>query len=290
MAELDQLSWEAELVFECFGSRAGLRVNHADALPLLERALPPEARRIDATKVDFLASFIRGKSVGNTRRFHLAYCDSLRVARTLELDEAIDALETYLRIGVGAFTKKFVFLHAGAVVHRNQAIILPGSSHAGKSTLVRELVRRGASYLSDEYAVIDERGMVHPFATPLSIRDPRTQIGKKTPAERIAKGPAPLRLVILCRHEKGATLDWPPLAAGAGALEMMRYALAAQVSPKRVLKQLGRLSQSAQVVRGLRDEAAEAADKILAMAEEMNLSTLKGNEPFGTVPSTEESA
>ena len=34
-----------------------------------------------------------------------------------------------------------------------------------------ELLRAGAVYYSDEYAVVDPWGRVHPFAKPLSIRD-----------------------------------------------------------------------------------------------------------------------
>ena len=37
-------------------------------------------------------------------------------------------------------------LHAGAVVWNQRALLLPGATHAGKSSLVAELLRRGATY------------------------------------------------------------------------------------------------------------------------------------------------
>src|SRR5438477_263298 len=46
-----------------------------------------------------------------------------------------------------------------------------GCSLSGKTTLVREMLRLGATYYSDEFAVVDDSGLVHPFARPLGIRE-----------------------------------------------------------------------------------------------------------------------
>ena len=62
-------------------------------------------------------------------------------------------------------------VHGGVVGHDGRAILLPGPTGAGKSTLVAELVRRGALYFSDEYALIDGAGRVHPYPRPLLLRD-----------------------------------------------------------------------------------------------------------------------
>ena len=55
------------------------------------------------------------------------------------------------------------------------------ASHVGKSTLVTALLRAGATYYSDEYAVIDGRGQVYPYARRLSLRatssEPRRRCG-----------------------------------------------------------------------------------------------------------------
>ena len=64
-----------------------------------------------------------------------------------------------------------VFVHAGVVGWKGRAIVIPGRSYSGKSTLVSELIRAGAAYYSDEYAVFDSRGRVYPFAKPLEMRD-----------------------------------------------------------------------------------------------------------------------
>ena len=62
-------------------------------------------------------------------------------------------------------------VHAGAVVLNRKALLIPGSTHAGKSSLVAELLRRGAAHLSDEYALIDELGRVHSYPRPLLLRN-----------------------------------------------------------------------------------------------------------------------
>src|SRR6267142_2744385 len=49
-----------------------------------------------------------------------------------------------------------------------------GRSLSGKTTLVRELLRRGATYYSDEFAVVDDFGNIHPFPRPLGIREDST--------------------------------------------------------------------------------------------------------------------
>ena len=61
-------------------------------------------------------------------------------------------------------------VHAAAVLIQGRALLIPGSTHAGKSSLAAELLRRGATHFSDEYALIDERGFVHSYPRPLLIR------------------------------------------------------------------------------------------------------------------------
>ena len=64
-----------------------------------------------------------------------------------------------------------VVVHGGVVGRDGRAILLPAPSGAGKSALVAELVRQGALYFSDEYALIDSAGLVHPYPRTLLLRD-----------------------------------------------------------------------------------------------------------------------
>ena len=60
--------------------------------------------------------------------------------------------------------------HAGAVTLRGRAILLPGPSGVGKSTLTAALISIGCGYLTDEAASVDlETLEVEPYQKPLSL-------------------------------------------------------------------------------------------------------------------------
>jgi hypothetical protein len=98
--------------------------------------------------------------------------------------------------------------------------------------LVAELVRAGATYYSDEYAVLDDEGWVHPFAKPLSIRAAAGQ--SQTLVEVAAlggrSGSAPLRLGALLVSRYVAGERWQPelLSRGQAALSLFDNAVAAR--------------------------------------------------------------
>ena len=76
--------------------------------------------------------------------------------RGLELEFALMLLDSQLRLHLGVKAPDTVFIHAGAVAYRGRTIVMPGKSFAGKTMLVAALVDSGATYYSDEFAVIDE--------------------------------------------------------------------------------------------------------------------------------------
>src|SRR5262245_11510226 len=80
---------------------------------------------------------------------------------------AVPAVQRALDDAVVQRQKDFAVVHSGVVAHDGGAVLLPGSTGSGKSTLVAELVRRGALYLSDEYALVDGAGDVHPYPRSL---------------------------------------------------------------------------------------------------------------------------
>src|SRR5918994_2119193 len=166
MEKLDRLGWAAGLTFTSYGVRVGVRTNDPSVLDRVRAAWLPGSRAARHRRVDRLFSLTVGchDPARNLRRFHLLYAESQQLARSLELDDVMAALETDLQLHVAEFAPRRVFVHAGVVGWRGRAILLPGASHAGKSTLVAALLRAGATYYSDEYAVLDLSGRVHPYA------------------------------------------------------------------------------------------------------------------------------
>src|SRR5437867_1877526 len=173
MESLDRLGWADGFAFECQGVSVGVRATDVAVLEAVRAKLPPDWKPRSSPVVERLYSVIAGGSVGSrgtVRRLTLVYAGSQRISRERVEGPALDAFEIDLRHYVAEASPTRVFVHAGVVGWRGSAIVIPGKSFSGKTTLVAELVRRGAVYYSDEYAVLDRRGRVRPFAKPLSIR------------------------------------------------------------------------------------------------------------------------
>lgn len=236
---------------------------------MVER-LPRGWRRSSAATVQHMFSVIGSGATAATRvrRFAVAYQNALRVARGLDTEDVLERVESKVRLTVAEFAPRHVFIHAGVVEIAGRALILPGTSFSGKTTLVAELVRRGARYYSDEFAVIDARGRVLPFHKPLSIRDPETHRQTDVSVEEFGlagSGPIPLGGVLSTSFRAGARWRPEPLSQGAAVLALMEHAVAARSQPARVLKFLKAATATASAYRTSRSEADEAARRILAL-------------------------
>lgn len=210
------------------------------------------------------------------RSYHLLFHNLQRRARTLSSDEALATLESELQLCVGEWAPERVFVHAGVVGWQGRALLLPGLSFAGKSTLVRELLDAGAEYLSDEFAVLDEQGRVHPYPRRLALRR-SGGVDRRTASElggRVCTRPLQVGAVAHLRHHPEGTTHLRWLAPGRAILELLGHALAAHRDPQRVLRVVQRLATSAVHVRGLRGEAAASVEPLLRLVEQANVPAL----------------
>ena len=212
MDKLDRLGWADGICFTSYGLRIGIRVSEPEVLARLPDHLPPGWKPAASPIVDRLYS-LRAATTGRStavRSFNLLYAGPARLARTKALEELFEPLESDLQMFVAEWARRRVFVHAGVVGWRGQAIVIPGMSFSGKSTLVAALVRAGATYYSDEYAVFDARGRVHPFPTPLTLVDDHSVRAKKCPVDipgcRIGTKPLPVGLVVV--HEAVAPIAY----------------------------------------------------------------------------------
>jgi serine kinase of HPr protein (carbohydrate metabolism regulator) len=156
-------------VVSSHGVRIGIRATDADVLNGIERLLPPGCTPSTALVVDVLYSIVAG-GLGPTpamRRLTLVYGNDVRLGRGREIASLYDALESAMQAFVAEAARTRVFVHAAVVEWRGRAIVMPGNSFAGKSTLATAFVRAGGTYYSDEYAVFDEQGRVHPYPRPI---------------------------------------------------------------------------------------------------------------------------
>lgn len=277
MRKLDRLGWTAGLTFRSFGVRFGLRSDDARTLERLARHLPPTTRAASTGVVERLYSVrLAGDAQGarrGPRRFNLLYANHTLLARTLDAEELFERFESDLQLTVAEGARRRVFVHAGVVGWRGRAILVPGRSFTGKTTLTAELVRAGATYYSDEFAVLDSEGRVHPYAKPLSVRDGRTHRQTSVRVEELggsrATKPLHVGLVVLSEFRESARV-WRPrsLTLGQGSLALLANTVPARRRPAEVLETLERVVRGATVLRGARGEAVDTARKILERASE----------------------
>lgn len=274
MAKIDRLGWAEGMSFNSYGVRIGLRVNDAAILDQLIARLPPGAKPSPARVVDHLYSLtgFSNSTNGKVRRFNLGYWNLVRFARTRSFEDLLNEFESHVQLTVAEYAPRRVFVHAGVVGWNGTAILIPGASFSGKTTMVTELIKAGATYYSDEYAVLDERGRVHAYPRALGIRKDRDARATKVKAKEIGAevGSKPLRvgLVVSTRFKEGAR--WRPreLTRGKGVLELMSNTVSARSQPEMVLSVLPRALESARILKGVRGEAKELVELILARAKQ----------------------
>jgi hypothetical protein len=269
---LDGLPWTACESFSAFGVTFAIRADDAELLARVRPRLPGSRARTTAV-VDHLYSICRGGEIPGTRarRYFVGYAADARFARTLDEHAFLDAVESQVRLDVATSTSTWFFVHAGAVAWNGLGIVIPGASHSGKSRLVEALVRAGATYYSDEFAVIDPDGRLHPFLKPLSLRLPSG--GARRISSRdlgVDADPPPVRigLIVSTQYTPGPA---PPLEAGSAGeavLALLGHTVRARLAPGPVLSALARAVDGAALLQGPRGDARRTAAGLLRGLEE----------------------
>ena len=274
MEKLDRLGWAAGISFIAYGKRIGIRVSTPDALERLPAHLSPGFRPADSPFVDRLYSLRVGGIPGarKVRHLNLLYAGAMRLARTRDLEDVLDVLENDIQLYLAESARSRLFVHAGVVGWRGRAIVLPGHSFSGKTTLVAALVRAGAAYYSDEYAVVDRQGRVHPYARPLSMRAEDGGGPRRCSAEELGgvAGARPLPVGLIALSEYRAGEEWRPrsLLRGQGVLALLAHTLSARRRPAVALATLEQAMSGARVLKGFRGEAEHAAAAILSRMDD----------------------
>lgn len=177
-----------------------------------------------------------------------------------------ETVERMLHLYLAFHAVGAVYIHAGAVLIGGRALILPGRSYSGKSSLCQELVRHGAQLLSDEYAIIDGQAQIHAFPRPVSLRTAQGDIRQEcTEFGYPGPGPWPIAACAFLRYQAGANFSPTIVPAGTSILEMMRFTVSATKNPHTVLATLAALSQSIVSWEGDRGEAKACATSLLKL-------------------------
>jgi GR25 family glycosyltransferase involved in LPS biosynthesis len=263
--------WAATLTFEAYGRRIGIRASSGAALELAADRLPPGSTMTPVRDVERWYSLAAEQNQRGWAPIRLEV-DGTELFRAPTLHRVLDVLERDLQHHVAEMARDRLFLHAGVIGWRGGAVLLPGRSLSGKTTLVAELVRAGATYYSDEYAVLDEEGRVHPYACRLGVRLARGR-HRRVAIESLGVVPGterlPVRLVVLTSYRETGRWELRRLSPGQGVLSLMTHALAARRIPATALSIIRRALQGVTVLEGERPEATSVAEAILALCPAM---------------------
>jgi hypothetical protein len=131
-----------------------------------------------------------------------------------DVAESVAAATIVWRLNaIASETSDHLLVHAGCVGGADGApdgagaVLLPGRSGTGKSTLTAACVRAGLAYLSDELAALDlDRGLVVPWAKPLGLDG--EQLVAASRLRRDAVGAArPPAGIVFPRYQPGAATE-----------------------------------------------------------------------------------
>jgi hypothetical protein len=246
--------------FEAFGVRIAIAGNCPPILELIEKRLPKIApggfKRLRNENFDH-SFFIKEKP--NENLFEI-YKNSEKIEWWKDKERLLEYLDSQLRITIAEFAVSKVFIHAGVVAWKENAIIIPGNSRSGKTTMVAEFIKRGAIYYSDEYAVVDDKGCVHAFPKMLSIRgivDDFTQVDFAPEDLGAAVGikPLPVKMILITQFEENAAWNPWKLKTGEGIMEVLPHTIPTRLNPAFTLKVLSLMASRAIIAKSVRGEA-----------------------------------
>jgi hypothetical protein len=246
-----------QLPFEAYGIHVRVCTNDPELLDEIQPVLPPgwdrRPRSAAQHRIGLLAEEHDVYSI-----YHDTVCVHDAPGREMALMMMHMQLEGYVALN----SPDFVFIHAGVVGIGGRAVVLPALSFSGKTTLVAALVQAGATYYSDEFAVLDEAGLVHPYARRLSLRvdgAPAVPHAIEDLGGVAGAEPLPVGIVAATRYVPGAEWDPQALSLGAGALAVFEHAVPARERPEQALRVIKKALNSAVIYQGERGEADELA-------------------------------
>ncbi|MBN1422743.1 MAG: hypothetical protein JXP34_28465 [Planctomycetes bacterium] len=215
---------------------------------------------------------------------------SLRPVESDDPSKLLPALDWAVLDAALALATGVLRIHAGAVAAGAGGLLLPAEGEAGKTTLVLELCRSGAAYLSDDVGVIDlaGAGRLIPFPKSLRLRRwnaerldawhllgpfPGWTGGEVWYAPPVANGLAigeavPVSAIIFPRYEAGlaSAVAVRPLRKSEAFLRLFRQEIGGDDLPLRGFEGLSRLAGTVPAHEVLFRDTAAAAARILALA------------------------
>lgn len=247
-------------VYEAYGVRFALRTAETWVMIGAREMLPCTWTRVPDAGSDGLVCYtLRRRPDG----FYWHLCRGRTVVvETRSLARALHALRGKLVEWVGKHSAEFAFVHSGAVVWKGRGILLPGDSFAGKSTLVSALLSAGATYYSDELALLDDTGRLHAYPRPLQLCDP-DRSEALVEDDGGLREPVPVAMVVFSQFVIQRPWRLELLTAGMAVALGLRYTFSARQLPARAMQAWSAAVEGAIAWSWKRGDARQAAGLLL---------------------------
>lgn len=266
MPKVGSSSSQQGLTFCCYGVTVAFRSSSEQLLAAIDPDFIPAAVPASDCLAPDLAYFLEARRQSGR---YAAWTSSGHLVENSDLHLLLETVKEHVHQKLAEIAVEKLFLHAGAVAWRGGAILFPGRSHTGKSTLVQTLVSAGAVYLSDEFAVLDNRGFVHPFARPISLRTPAGRI-RCRPSDfggRTATEALPVSVVVFTSFNPHEMFRPQYLSQGRAVLEVLKHIVAVRANPKKAMHIARAVTAKSLVITSPRGSACSTANAILAVVD-----------------------
>ncbi len=258
--------WVARGRYAAFGVSWAIQADDISAYHLLLVRLPPgSAPSSSKTMIRSYAFRTLPAATPGDDISYLLLADGRPLVRSSEPSDIADAFEEDVKWLVAEHSQRRVFVRAGAVGWRDRAIIIPGGPRSGKSALVRALVACGATYFSDEYAVL-EGNNVYPYRSRLpewigegsSLSYLLDEIRGVQPIAAL-----PVGIVLFAPYQPGAVFKPQLISRGKSLLGLFKHSVAGQRRPEQVLRALDTVTRRCNALEGVRGDAHTVATYLL---------------------------
>jgi hypothetical protein len=178
------------------------------------------------------------------------------------------ALDQTIHLKIAELSPEAVFLHAGVVAWEGEAIVIPGRSMSGKSTLTKELAAAGATFYSDEFAPLLPDGRVLPYPKPLSVRRRGMDPAQIEPSsmgwrENLPAVPVFAIAAVCYNPEEACAASVRQISKADAAVAVLNNAVPMVRAPQRCLEAVAVATNNALCLGGQRPEAVEFAAALL---------------------------
>ena len=269
------LPHEHHSAFESFGVRVALSSNDTRVLERFPFLFPAQSRpcEVAAAEHHLTVTTRDGLRFKTQYEVHGEAGEDIEhdiwLAGDADLRLTLAHLEKHINECIALNAPEHLFLRGGSVVHGGRAIVVLGEALAGTSTLVAALVRAGATYHSDGYAVFDDQARLLPY-TRHSSAPPSSSAtnGHGDLAPDPDGEPRAVDAIVVTSYTPGVAWQPEQLSQGERMLGLLAYAVPAEDRPQYAMTGIARIIGSDPiVVRGERGDADAVAPQLLAAAE-----------------------